>query len=272
MTAAPILVATDLSARADRAIDRAMMLGQQLDRNVAVVYAQKFNDHHGEVDVENLVRAVLPQPQADVRILSPTGTPPEEIAQAAKDTGAAILCVGPARHNSIGDFFLGTAVDYIARFSDVPLLVVKKRAHNYYDKIIFASDFSDCSRDALMIAAKLFPKTEIRIVHAYQVPFQSWQKATYVREEVRNWAQENMDGFIDSLSRIPELAGRVTGAIVYGRAFQAISAEAEKSTSILAAFGTHGESGFRHATIGSVANQLLDTLPIDCLMIKSAQG
>ena len=271
MTSAPILVATDLSARADRAIDRAMMLGQQLVCEVVVVHARKFSTRESEVDVEGLVREVLPQPQADVRMLFPLGTPPEEIAQAAIDIGAAILCVGPARYNAIGDYFLGNAVDHIARFNDAPLLVVKKRAHNHYEKIVFATDFSDCSRDALVIAAKLFPKTEIRLVHAYQVPFQSWQKAPYVREEVQNWAQSSMDEFVEAMTTVPELAGRFSGAIVCGSAFDAVSSELRNGVSTLAAFGTHGESGFRHATIGSVANQLLDTLPIDSLMIKVPQ-
>jgi nucleotide-binding universal stress UspA family protein len=32
--------------------------------------------------------------------------------------------------------------------------------------------------------------------------------------------------------------------------------------------GSHGESGFRHATIGSVANMMLEMSELDTLMVK----
>ena len=268
MNSGPILVATDLSARSDRPIDRALTLGSALDREVVVIHARKYGFEVEQAEGEALVRAVLPASAEDVRIMVSTGSPPEVIAEAATQTGAALLCVGPARYNAIGDFFLGNAVDYIARYSEVPLLVVKTRAHGNYDKIVFATDFSDCSRRALLTVANLFPETRITLVHGFSVPFPSRQTAAYVREEIEASAQAGMDEFVASVADNGNLLKRLSSKIAFGHAHQAILTQKEGDKSILAAFGTHGESGLRHATIGSVANRLLNTLPVDSLIVK----
>jgi nucleotide-binding universal stress UspA family protein len=268
MNSGPVLAATDLTARSDRAIDRAFLLSDQLSRPVHVVHAIESDSESNTAEIERKLRESLPEGSREVRVFLPQGNVPEAIGKVAEECGAALICVGPARFNSLKDFFLGTAVDYIAREVERPLLVVKQRPRKSYSSIIFATDFSDNSRRALQKAASLFPDARFHLLHAFHVPYAAWNRDEYVKEELQSEEQGAMDDFIASLVDVAGLDDRVDGRVARGNLFEGIYEAAEEFGANLVAFGTHGESGFRHATIGSVANELLTNLTLDSLIIQ----
>lgn len=269
MPTAPIIVATDLSPRSDRAVDRAFHLGRQLSLPVKVVHVLSAEEHAG-IDQGQLmgsVKSVLPDPEADVEILLPVGSPPQTIAKTAEVDGAQLVVVGPARFNQLGDYFLGTAIDYLVRHSKVPVLVVKQRPHCPYRRILFPSDFSDTSKSALLRIAQLFPDAQLHVVHAFHVPFEGWQKADYVKDETREEHQAELDLFLGD-SEIGAVVGdRVQGQLGYGEIGRVVLDSIKTLVPDLVALGTHGSSGFRHATIGSNANAMLNWLEVDTLMV-----
>ena len=268
MSSGPILAATDLSARSDRAVDRAVLLGKQLSRPVCIVHVVESDEEEAAAEAEAKIRETLPTGSEKVEIFTPTGNTPEAVAKVAEERGAAVICAGPARFNSLKDFILGTAVDYIAREAACPLLVVKQRPHCNYDSVIFATDFSDNSRRALIKAASLFPEARFHLIHAFHVPYAAWNKAEHVREELRSEEQAAMDKFIAALGDEAGLSRRVDGRVERGNLFGGIYDTAKQTDSKLVAFGTHGETGFRHATIGSVASELLTNLTLDSVMVR----
>jgi len=268
MGSQPVLVATDLSARADRAIDRALKLGQQLSRPVVALYVAP----EGKLSLEEAgrrLRGVLPDDGADIEALVAEGSAPEQIAAVAEEQDAAIICAGVARYNSIGDFLLGTAVDALCRHAQRPVLVVKERPRAPYRTIIFTTDFSACSRNALLRALCLFPDARFRLVHAYHVPYAAWNKDDYVKDDLDRDAAAEMEQFIATVAAEAQLGARLEGGVARGNLFEMIYAVAEETGANLVAFGTHGESGIRHATIGSMANELLNKLTLDTLIIHA---
>jgi len=264
----PVLVATDLSARADRAIDRAVKLGQQLSRPVVALYVAPREGVSAE-EAERRLRCVLPDDGAKIEALVAQGSAPEQIAAVAEELDAAIICAGVARYNSIGDFLLGTAVDALCRHAQRPVLVVKERPRAPYQTIIFSTDFSAGSRNALLRALSLFPDARFRLVHAYHVPYAAWNKDEYVKDDLDRDAAAEMEEFIATFAAEPQIAARLEGAVSRGNLFEMIYAVAEETGANLVAFGTHGESGFRHATIGSMAGELLSKLTLDTLIIRA---
>ena len=250
-------------------MDRALKLGRQLSRPVTVVYAHPLADG-GEGIAEEKVRAVLPDPDADANIVVKVGSPPEAIAEAAEESDASIICTGVARYNSIGDFLIGNAVDYICRKSERPVLVVKNRPHRDYRQIIFPTDFSDSSRGAFERALELFPEARFSLLYAYHVPYAAWNKDEQVKISLDNESRAAMDEFLQAFADRPEFHSRIEGSVSRGNIFEAIYSVAAEKEANLVAFGTHGESGFRHASIGSMAHELLDKLRIDSLIIKSS--
>ena len=130
----PILVATDLSARSDRAIDRATFLAQQWGVRLFVLHALEPGSRlEAKPELaEQAIRAALPDPEADVGIVPAIGPAPTVIVEAAASAGCGLIVTGVARFNHVSDFLIGTAVDHVIRHATAPVLVVKQRPHGPY--------------------------------------------------------------------------------------------------------------------------------------------
>ncbi len=266
------MVATDLRARSDRAIDRAIQLGHQFDLPVTVLHvAEREQDCDVRMDLQSAVRLVLPTPDDDVGILTLTGPVPRTIAETASDQNAVLLVTGVARLNSLSDYILGTAVDKIIRYSKVPVLVVKHRPHRAYGRIVCAVDFSPHSGGALCAALRLFPQAELIALHAYHVPYESWQKDAYVREETERDARKNFEGFIANLPVADGDRERIKTHLEYGGVGEVLQNEIARVDPDLVVFGTHGMGGFRQATLGSIASSLLQCTVPDALIVPRGE-
>ena len=266
-----IIVGTDFRAEADRAIDRALKLGNDWGAEVILVHAldPTLGDPPTRGELDRRMRSVLPDCDAKVTFRYPMERADLAIASVAKEEGARVIVLGVARFNSMKDFLLGTSVDYVIRHSPVPTLVVKNRPARAYRHIVCATDFYPPSRKALEKAADLFPDAQFQLIHAYHVPFEGWQKAEYVRKDIEKAERKVFGEFLNELR--PETRDRVTPQLVYGSPGGALRKEIIESEADLLVLGTHGESALRHATIGSTANELLRSLPIDTLVIKAEE-
>lgn len=264
-----VLVATDLSARCDRAVDRALVLAEQLNAVVELLHVVEQNDEgRDEAGARERVLAILPAEAREPEILLVSGSVPEAIARTVDERGSALILTGVARRNSIGDYCLGTAVDHIVRNAKVPVLVVKQRPHSPYARLLVATDLSTCSRQALVQAAEMFPDAVLHLVHAYHVPYEAWLTSNDVREEVREQAQRELDAFVNDAHLPDAVRGRLQARLGYGETGQVIAKALDETGADLVVLGTHGKSGFAHATIGSHAESLLSWLTVDTLMIR----
>lgn len=263
-----IVCATDLSGRDDRAIDRMLALAAELGLRPCIVHVVKDAEAVSEADV----RLALPDPKADVDILLPAGSPPETIARTASERRAAALVTGVARFNGIGDYFLGTAVDYIVRHASMPVLVVKRRPHAPYGKILFATDFSACAHDALARTAELFPNAAIVVFHAWHPPFEGFLSGEGTRDYAQDKAETGMAAFIAEAGIAVSRRKDVTTQLEHGPVLDAIARAIAAHRPDLVAVGTHGAGGFVQATIGSTALSLLRCVAPDTLIVPPASG
>ena len=262
-----ILVATDLTARADRPFARAKLLADLwgADRTLLFVSSPKT-----EVDIDKVEALLTRSYGADAegcRLAVNYGKPPEVIADTASQLGSDLIIVGAARHNNISDFFLGTAVDLILHHAAAPVLIVKERPRAKYRRILVATDFSDFSARALATALAFFPDATIDLVHNYHVAYEAWLKSDTVAAEMRSDAETELQDFMAGLD-LPEIdARRVTPRLVEGNLHQSIFAMLDTGDYDLLVLGTHGRSGLVMATIGSRASEMLGWSPVDVLMV-----
>lgn len=271
----PIVAATDFSARADRAIDRAILLGKQLGHKVVLAHALDHRQAEGidQASLDQQMRDVLPEGMAgaaSVEFTYPEGSAPAALARAAHDHDAGLLVMGPARHNSLRDYLLGTSVDYTLRHCDLPILIVKQRGHRPYARILLATDYSQPSATALVWAMTTFPEAEFHLVHGCHMPFEGWQQAAYAMDEVLAACRTGMVDFVDTLPIDATARAKLTTHVALLDPFQMVRQVSTAIGADLLVIGSHGESGLRHATIGSVANALLSSAAIDTLMVKTA--
>lgn len=262
-----ILATTDFLARADRAIDRAIALGKESEREVIVFHGRTL-DPGAEEDAHTIsekIKAVLPPDAGDVKLATEIGHVPANIAKVADDNDADLIVMGVARHSSIGDFILGTVVDDVIRRTPRPVLVVKQRPQQPYAKIAIATDFSVFSQSATEWAASFFPDAELHLLHAFHMPYQAWNNAEYVVKELEGYAKDEMASFVADLP--PKIAERITTHIANGTVAGAMNRLVASENIDLVVLGSHGETGFRHAMIGSQANDLLTSIAVDTAIV-----
>lgn len=274
---APILVATDLSARDDRAIDRAAMMARARGAKLVICHAvrpggalQGDPDRARRALIDALPDGLLDA--QDVELATPEGYPPEQIAALADSVGAQAIVTGVARFNDLGDYFLGTSVDYIVRQSSVPVLVVKRRAHRPYARMVAGTDLSDNSVRALKFAGALFPDAAIRLVHGWTVPFAGWQKADHVAQESEDNARAALEQYLGSDAIDDQISRRIEPVLTQGSAERAVRDVVLDWDADLLVVGSQGHGAVHRAMLGSTAENLLGSAVCDTLVVPPPAG
>ncbi len=201
----------------------------------------------------------------------------ELATRSATDRRSRLICglqptltiiTGVARHNHLGDYFVGTAVDRIIREAAVPVLVVKQRPRADYRNIVVATDFSSCSRHALVTAATMFEQAAIHLVHAFHVPFEAFLSVEENEDAFRAEAQAEFDAFLSDAAVPRSLRERITTDLRYGDTVSVLMGVSQKLGADLVVTGTHGRSGFSKAVFGSRAEAVLKCVASDTMVIR----
>lgn len=261
-----VLLASDFTARSDRPLDRAIRLAEERQASLAIVHVLEKSAQNDEAEIIPRLRAELPDAAQHADLIVREGSAPKVLAAVAAERASDLIVTGVARYNSIGDYFLGTAVDHIIRNAEQPVLIVRCRAAEPYRRLLVATDLSDCSRAALMAAAALFPDAAITMVHAFHVPYEGWLKSDDVKTNVREEVQQELDAFLAGIDR--SVQTRLDTHLVEGETGSVVLQELSRTNADLLVLGTHGRSGFAHATIGSHAEALLALVNVDVLMVR----
>lgn len=264
-----ILLASDLTARCDRPFDRALALAEEWQAKLMLLHVlDAKNAKRDDAEVRAKIQAEIPATPADIEILIARGSVPQTIAKTAAERKSDVIVTGVARYNSLGDLLLGTAVDHIVRNATVPVLIVKRKPLGRYRNLLVATDFSRCSLSALQAAAALFPEAKLHLVHAYHIPYEGWLKSDgTIREEITADEQRQLDEFVGDPSLTDDIRRRLNTRVEYGELGSVIAKQVEETEADLVVLGSHGRSGFSHATIGSNAESLLSWVPRDVLMV-----
>lgn len=268
-----MLIATDLTARGDRPFERARLLAEAWDADRTLLFV---NDSDQKADRAKVKKQLSRNYGDDVEqcnlviedALKTNDKTPRIIAETASKLDGDMIIAGAARHNDISDFFLGTAVDHLARHATMPILIVKERPRSHYKNILVASDFSDFSAHALKTALTLFPEVNIHMVHAYQVAFEAWLDSEGVADEMKAEAERELAEFMAGLDLTETDQERINTHLVEGNLHQSIHDMIENSDVDLLVLGTHGRGGFAMATIGSRASEMLGWSPVDVLLVR----
>ncbi len=277
-----ILMATDLSARSDRALHRALMLARENGAKLEIVHV---------VD-ESLMESIKLQQQmaAKVAIEQQIGALPlagnlplsleivcgldwSEIVCRAEEHRFDLIVLGIHRHKT-RQMFQGTTAERVIRYGARPVLVVKDAVSGPYRRAVVAADLSTHANAAMGLAARLTPSGLVHLVHAAHRPFAAFlgrdtQNQLIGEERARITAA--LEASMNQLSR--ELAGaapRFEVVLREGEARRVIREQVANLKPDLLAVGTHGRTGVAHAIIGSIAEDLLADAPVDVVAVKAA--
>jgi nucleotide-binding universal stress UspA family protein len=283
-----ILLATDLSARCDRALDRAVSLAGQWQAELVVLHVMEER-----LDVSDItdrlpswrrpadpVDAAYRRLLADLgdvaekaRVMIEQGDPVDTIVRVADSEGCDLIVTGLARDEPFGRFSLGRTVDRLLRCERLPLLIVKDRPRQPYRNIVVATDFSDSSRIALEAAAHIFPQQQLTLFHAYEAPLAGrMADSTLYRKEYRKSVERECEEFLRGVGK-PTPAWRAPNVLLeHGPPTLLLHDYVQEKEVDLLVLGTHGRSAIFEIFIGSVAKAILDGLPCDALVIREPRA
>ena len=278
-----VLLATDLSARSDRALDRAIMLAKRERSELAVLHViepvqgNRYYPRQQPFDaLAAIVRAQLAHDlgecasTATIRIEE--GEPAEVIERVVREQASTLLVVGVARVERLGRFVLGQTVERLVRAVDVPLLIVTDRPRARYQRVGVAADFSTVSRQSLELALHLFPEQAITVFHAYQpLAMYGASDTSSHHAQFREMADSDFSAWLAAANVTPEMRRRVRPKLELGDPVKALRAAVEEGAFDLVVIGTKGRGRLFEFFIGSTAKRLLAELPCDALFIRESQ-
>lgn len=270
-----LIVATDLSERGDRAVQRAVLLASDLGAGLTIVTV--VDDNLPATVAEAMVRAagaelarVVPTlPLAatvphDIRVVR--GDPALAIAALAAAERADLLILGVHRDRPVADLFRETTMERIVRQVGCPVLLVRRPAVAPYGTVVVAVDFSPASAAAVRKAAELAPGARLAAVHALHVPYRGLMPADAVGSCLGE--AEAAEAGWRRMERLPATLGKV--ALVEGAIGQVLVEAVRTENADLIAVGAHARSGLHNALVGSSAARMMRDAPCDLLITRPA--
>lgn len=278
-----VILATDLSARCDRALGRASMLAAAWSAELVVVHALEpvlsvMPGKHCPSwrrppdPVTKAKRHVLDDLTytgivADVHV--ERGEPAEVVADAARRENAALIIAGAAQDEPFGRFRLGGTIDRLIREVRRPLLIVRDRPRRSYQRLVIATDFRD--HYALQAAAEMFPTSSLAIFHAHRPYLTGLEKdPALVRGSFEAIACQDALAYLARTS--PEVKSRIADKDVLveeGDPAALLSDYLRQDTADLVIVGTRARNVLVEFVLGSVAKRIVDDAPCDVLLIPA---
>jgi nucleotide-binding universal stress UspA family protein len=282
-----ILLATDLSARCDRALDRAATLANQWQAELVVLHAiedpsalQRRNEarkptRRRPFDPVETAQRQLTQDlhgfAGRFRAIVREGEPAHVIASVAAELGCELIVTGLARDETLGRFMLGTTVDRLLRRTHEPVLVVRRRARSAYQNIVVATDFSDASLGALRIAADFFPGQTLTVFHAWEPPsVQLGTDSSSIASQFRHLTEQQCAAFLERFRSGAALVPSLETWIEQGDVVSLVEQLVFERGVDLLVLGARGRSALAEVLIVGTASRILHALPCDTLIVPGA--
>ncbi|MCK6545675.1 universal stress protein [Myxococcota bacterium] len=281
-----VVVPTDFSEGAERALDRALMLPLGREARVHVLHVlpvelpaklRKRAESEARARLEPLVsraRARLGAAEVDVTSELGRGDPFVEIIRTSRSLDADLVVLGRHGLRPVRDMFIGTTAERVVRKGDVPVLVVHLEPAHPYHRPVVATDLADASRRTLDLALRVLgdaPRS-VDVVHACHVPFEGFvapSASAREKSELRRAAQETAETALTKLlAPYQALDVRWRPSVRAGDARAVIIAAAARRRADVVALGTHARSGLAHALLGSVAEWVVTAAPCDVLVAR----
>ena len=282
-----ILLATDLGARSDRALDRAVQLARQWNASLVVVHAMEkpairppWWSHLEETpswrrppdparEIEELIRRDAQQDIGAFDVRVSAGDPADVVMEVAEKEQADLIVLGTARNETLGRMMLGNTIEQLVRKSPVSLLVVKNRPREAYRHVLTGTDFTEESRFGLVMTTKLFPDATIALMHAFELPYRSLMTDSQLSRDFSAMEKESIKAFADESGLSESGRQRVVTMIEHGSPAAMLGKYATERGADLTVIGAFSRSLAFHLFIGGTARRIVDAVPSDVLVVRA---
>lgn len=266
-----IMVAHDLSEKAQIALQRGAQLAQQHHARLSVIYV--LEDHLPMAVLEKQMLAadtLLTQQLEDchaenAQVLIKIGRPAQTIVAAQQAYSVDFLVMGD-HHQDSPEYFSGTTLERVLQRSAVPVLLAIEPEMKAYQRALVPLDFSLCACHALHHVFKILPNTAI--IHALHVLEMAEVHGGDSDSEI-TWQTSLFDQLVDDeRAKLPEIGPQLTHELRQGELHNCLAQVIAEQQPQLIAIGKHGRGILADALLGSLAQHFLEYPPCDVLVVK----
>ncbi len=299
-TRSSILVPTDFSEHAERALQYAFAFAKQFEGTLhfahvvdatmltgvrgddmslggagVVELLQTMQDYSEGKLAELMDRASREGISASKHLV--VGNPTTELLRLIDSTGSTLVILATHGRSGFQRFVFGSVAERIVRESAVPVLSVKQREHDFVaagsklaiKRVLYPTDFSDFSKKALPFAESLARQFGATLVlfHATEVPVMLPDALPEAAMQLGPQLEAEAKTLIDNMRQgIPGI--NVEAEVRIGPAASEISAFAQSTEVDVIVVPTHGRSGLSRMLFGSVAEKVVRLAKCPVLTIR----
>lgn len=287
-----LLAATDLSAPARHAAERAAAMARATGAALDLVHVAAFSRLD---ELRRLVSTLPPdlsermREQAKMLLDALAGTLRERygiavrtqvatgpllpaIEDAASESAADLLVLGGRGTSMLRHMVLGSTAERLVSNFSRPLLVVKRMPAADYRRVLVPVDFSHASLPALHLARAVAPGALLVVMHAYEAPFEGKLIVAGVEEghlqEYRGRARAEAQQRLAALCADAGLAeGEHRQVVAHGAAARCVLEQEDEQDCDLIVLGRQGQSRVDDMLLGSVSRRVLTDAEADVLVM-----
>ena len=288
-----LLAATDLSASADAALERAFGLARhtgamltialidtplelptlatgtspmtlgELDRSISAYVDEQLAERVRRAGVAGVSASAIRR----------GGRPSDALSELAEELDVDLIVLGSEGHTGVKRLVLGSVAEHVAHRAPRPVLIARGPSGGPFAKVLVATDFAPPATQALVAARAIAaPDADVEALYAWHYPAGGWGLAALGEQS------HAMSALREALTRGPEqrgaalvaaetLAGRALRfSLRHGPAAEVVTDEATAGGFDLVAVGTYGSGGVRRLLLGSVASQIIRHAPCSVLV------
>jgi nucleotide-binding universal stress UspA family protein len=286
-----IVAATDLSAPARRAGDRAAMLARAASASLSLVHAvsasalnelRRWLDVGGNVELSilddvrarlhDLAREIATRYRIDVDEHVMTGRPVDEITRVAEQRQADLVVAGTLGAGPFRNRLVGSTAERVVRKAARPVLMVRQSPREAYRRVLVALDFSWWSAPSLEVATAAAPDAHFVLVHCVEVPFEGRFPLDGVDhraiEKHRAAALDEAIGQMAELARRSNLDDTRWTPVTPTRLdpwMEIVRQEQERDCDLVVV-GKHGRNAVEELLLGSTTNMVIAQGSADVLV------
>ena len=289
-----VLAATDFSAPARHAADRAASLARSAGASFDLVHVAQA----APLDALRRILTGLPEDlserwradsEAALHALAATlerrhgilagvhlasGALLGEIARVAEQTSADLIVLGARGSSFVRHLVLGSTAERLVSTGTRPMLVVKQIVHAPYQSVLVPVDFSAASAASLRFAGEVAPGARVRVLHAFEAPFEGKLRTAGVRDRVlREYRRGAEREAHEQMAALCEEGGTAKAEdkalILHGSAVTRVLEQEQEDDCDLIVIGKLGKSRLEDYFLGSVTRRVLADSQADVLVVPA---
>lgn len=274
-----ILFPTDFSDYSNRAFGYAASLAEAFGARLIMMHIEEFlesdpaNPEHSFAALEQFKGEIETE-----KIVLRGHAPYKHILDLSRDKKCDLIVMATHGRNVLSQFFLGGSVaEDVARFSTIPVFVVKvdpaeapEKYTRRLNEILFPTDLSLVSSRAFPWAVQFAERFNAKLLALHVIDDESsdFYKSKGISRDDADFKPRVETLLRDYIAALPGAQSVTSFHIAEGRAESEIERFAEQQGADLIVLASHGQSGLQEEVMGSTTERVIRRAPCPVMAVR----